>query len=263
MSERSHHHNPAAHSRSRPTHAKKGGPSLTHRPYPTANPAISIASVPRQGGYRIAGSRRLPRTELSHSARRLPPQRHRVRALRPNKRRNDRVCHRVSNNEDTDPHTISNALLVLAMINKGKLYSYQNARFFKQTSQWRRKSWWCNLPAALILWHAGSDVMGCRRPTGGVFKYVSSDTSHAEAFPVATPRGRSSSSHEGEHHFKHFYMYFYSHKINLIIKIIISNFCIPSQTPLFPLNHMIFWGEVCYYFLKAFMPGKRNTYVTA
>ncbi len=138
------------------------------------------------------------RTELSHSARRLPPQRHRVRALRPNKRRNDRVCHRVSNNEDTDPHTISNALLVLAMINKGKLYSYQNARFFKQTSQWRRKSWWCNLPAALILWHAGSDVMGCRRPTGGVFKYVSSDTSHAEAFPVATPRGRSSSSHEGE-----------------------------------------------------------------
>ncbi len=116
-----------------------------------------------------------------------------------NKRRNDRVCHRVSNNEDTDPHTISNALLVLAMINKGKLYSYQNARFFKQTSQWRRKSWWCNLPAALILWHAGSDVMGCRRPTGGVFKYVSSDTSHAEAFPVATPRGRSSSSHEGEH----------------------------------------------------------------
>ncbi len=87
------------------------------------------------------------------------------------------------------------------MINKGKLYSYQNARFFKQTSQWRRKSWWCNLPAALILWHAGSDVMGCRRPTGGVFKYVSSDTSHAEAFPVATPRGRSSSSHEGEQMF--------------------------------------------------------------
>ncbi len=50
------------------------------------------------------------------------------------------------------------------------------------------------------MWHAGSDVMGCRRPTGGVFKYVSSDTSHAEAFPVATPRGRSSSSHEGEQH---------------------------------------------------------------
>ncbi len=158
------------------------------------------------------------RTELSHSARRLPPQRHRVRALRPNKRRNDRVCHRVSNNEDTDPHTISNALLVLAMINKGKLYSYQNARFFKQTSQWRRKSWWCNLPAALILWHAGSDVMGCRRPTGGVFKYVSSDTSHAEAFPVATPRGRSSSSHEGEP------------KTSLFLHICLQNSCIVFST---------------------------------
>ncbi len=30
---------------------------------------------------------------------------------------------------------------------------------------------------------AGSEVMGCRRPTGGVFKYVSSDTSHAEGVP--------------------------------------------------------------------------------
>ncbi len=35
---------------------------------------------------------------------------------------------------------------------------------------------------------AGSDVMGCRRPTSGVFILYASDTSHAEA----TPRGRSS-----------------------------------------------------------------------
>ncbi len=48
------------------------------------------------------------------------------------------------------------------------------------------------------MWHAGSDVMGCRRPTGGVFTYVSSDRVTLRAFPVATPRGRSSSSHEGE-----------------------------------------------------------------
>ncbi len=80
-----------------------------------------------------------------------------------------------------------------------KLYSYQiHSARFKQTSQWRRKSWWCILPAALILWYAGSDVMGCRRPTGGVFSYVSSDRVTLRAFPVATPRGRSSSSHEGE-----------------------------------------------------------------
>ncbi len=35
--------------------------------------------------------------------------------------------------------------------------------------------------------HAGSDVMGCRRPTGGVFTYVSLDTSHAEGVPRSDP----------------------------------------------------------------------------
>ncbi len=34
---------------------------------------------------------------------------------------------------------------------------------------------------------AGSDVMGCRRPTGGVFTYVSSYTSHAEGVPHSDP----------------------------------------------------------------------------
>ncbi len=71
--------------------------------------------------------------EKAHSARRFSPQGHRVRAPCPNKRRKDCVCHRVSNNEDTDPHTILNASLVLAMLEK-KLYCYQNA-LFKQTSQ--------------------------------------------------------------------------------------------------------------------------------
>ncbi len=43
-----------------------------------------------------------------------------------------------------------------------------------------------------IMVEPGSDVMGCRRPTDGVFTYVSSDTSHAGGVnPVATPRGRS------------------------------------------------------------------------
>ncbi len=45
---------------------------------------------------------------------------------------------------------------------------------------------------SLYYGRANSDVMGCRRPTDGVFTYVSSDTSHAEGVPVATPRGRSS-----------------------------------------------------------------------
>ncbi len=34
---------------------------------------------------------------------------------------------------------------------------------------------------------AGSDVKGCRRPTDGVFTYVSSDTSHAEGVPRSDP----------------------------------------------------------------------------
>ncbi len=34
---------------------------------------------------------------------------------------------------------------------------------------------------------AGSDVMGCCRPTDGVFTYVSSDTSHAEGVPRSDP----------------------------------------------------------------------------
>ncbi len=41
--------------------------------------------------------------------------------------------------------------------------------------------------------------MGCRRPTGGVFTYVCSDTSHAEGVPHSDPLGNAvRSSHEGE-----------------------------------------------------------------
>ncbi len=47
MSERSHHHNPAAHPLSRPTSARGKAPSLTHQPDPPASPTISFSSVPR------------------------------------------------------------------------------------------------------------------------------------------------------------------------------------------------------------------------
>ncbi len=107
---------------------ERGGPSLTHRPHPTAN-FIHLRGL-GSGGSRIAGSRRLPlfprkrdrtRAELfllhrkSSQCTQISPQGHRVRAPCPNKRRKDCVCHRVSNNEDADPHTILNALLVLAI----------------------------------------------------------------------------------------------------------------------------------------------------
>ncbi len=125
MSERSHHHNSAACPRSRPTRAKGKAPSLTHRPDPPANPTISFSSVPRQrwvsnrgkqtadpltskrgtdgsGAFSKRTAHNCPDLPRLH---RLPPQGHCVRAPRPNKRRNNCVCHRVSNNEDTDPHT--------------------------------------------------------------------------------------------------------------------------------------------------------------
>ncbi len=143
MSERSHCHNPAANSRSRPMRTKRGGPSLTDRPDPTANiirlrasAAVGPELREADGCPSFLEKRDRTRAELLHRKKLtvhadFPSRTSRVCC--PNQRRKDCVCHRVSNN--ADPHPILNALLVIAMINKGKLYSYQNARFFKQTSQ--------------------------------------------------------------------------------------------------------------------------------
>ncbi len=40
---------------------------------------------------------------------------------------------------------------------------------------------------SLYCGRAGSDVMGCRRPTDGVFSYVSSGMSHAGGVPHSVP----------------------------------------------------------------------------
>ncbi len=88
------------------------------------------------------------------------------------KQKTQRLC---VSSQITRIHTLLERLASARHDNKGKLYSYQNARFFKQTSQWRRRRGWCILPTVLILWS--------RRPTDGVFTYVSSDTSHAEGVP--------------------------------------------------------------------------------
>ncbi len=181
---------------------------LTHRPHTTAN---SLPSVPRQrwvpnrgkqtaaplSSDRGTGRERSFYIEKAHSARRFPLKD--IACVLFAQTKDAKIVCIIAVGPDFFTHNLKRLASARHLIER-KLYSYQIARF-KQTSQWRRKSWWCILPAALILWHAGSDVMGCRRPTGGVFKYVSSDTSHAEAFPVATPRGRSSSSHGGEQAF--------------------------------------------------------------
>ncbi len=130
--------------------------------------------------------------EKAHSARRFSPQGDRVRAPCPNKRHKDCVCHRESNNEDTDPHTILNALLVLAMIER-KLYSYQNARFKQNDDVFSRRP--------LYYGRAGNDVICCRRPTGGVFICMLHTRVTLTAFPIATPRGHSSKFPLGEHIF--------------------------------------------------------------
>ncbi len=215
MSERSHHHNPAAHSRSRPTREKGAVPFQLIGHHQLRTPRFHSPPCLGNGGSWIAGSRRLPlfprkegqaRAELPH---REPLTMHANRPLK------DIACVLHAQTKDatvvcvigcqitrTRIHTLPKRLASARHSRVRKLYSYQiHSARFKQTSQWRRKSWWCILPAALILWYAGSDVMGCRRPTGGVFSYVSSDRVTLRAFPVATPRGRSSSSHEGEHLF--------------------------------------------------------------
>ncbi len=46
--------------------------------------------------------------------------------------------------------------------------------------------------APLYCGRAGSDVIGCRRPTGGVFVCMLQTRVTLTAFPIATPRGRSS-----------------------------------------------------------------------
>ncbi len=95
-----------------------------------------------------------------------------MRAPCPNKRRKDCVCHRVSNNEDADPHTISNALLVLAMIEKNCTLTRMHTSN-KTVSEDEEED----------------DVFSQRM----VFLHMYLQTRVTlRAFPIATPRGRSS-----------------------------------------------------------------------
>ncbi len=102
---------------------EKGLSFLTHRPHPTAN---FITSMPRQRwvpnrgkqtAAPLSSERDRTRAELLHrkssQCTQISPQGHRVRAPCPNKRRKDCVCHRGGSR--FYPHTILNALLVLAI----------------------------------------------------------------------------------------------------------------------------------------------------
>ncbi len=96
---------------------------LTHQPHPTANFITSVTRqrwVPNRGKQTAAplsSERDRTRAELLHrkssQCTQISPQGHRVRAPCPNKRRKDCVCHRGGSR--FYPHTILNALLVLAI----------------------------------------------------------------------------------------------------------------------------------------------------
>ncbi len=197
MSERSHHHNPAAHSRSRPTREKGAVPFQLIGHHQLRTPRFHSPPCLGNGGSWIAGSRRLPlfprkegqaRAELPH---REPLTTHANRPLK------DIAC--VLHAQTKDATVVC---VIGCQITRTRIHTLPKRLASARHS--RVRNWWCILPAALILWYAGSDVMGCRRPTGGVFSYVSSDRVTLRAFPVATPRGRSSSSHEGEAFFSIF-----------------------------------------------------------
>ncbi len=128
--------------------------------------------------------------EKTHSARRFSPQGHRVRAPCPNKRRKDCVCDRVSNNEDADPHTILNALLVLAMIEKKTVLlpecMLQTKLLVKTKKRMMYSPGGPNIMVAPVV--TSWAVAGQRK----VFLHMCLQTQVTlRAFPIATPRGRS------------------------------------------------------------------------
>ncbi len=104
----------------------------------------------------------------------------------PNKRRKDCVCHRVSNNEDTDPHTILNALLS-ARHDREKTVLLQECTLQTKTVSEDEEENDVSSRRPLYCSRAGSDVMGCRRPTSGVFILYASDISQAEGVPHSDP----------------------------------------------------------------------------
>ncbi len=128
--------------------------------------------------------------EKAHSARRFSPQGHCVRAPCPNKRRKDCVCHRVSNNEDADPHTILNALLVLAMIEKNCTLTRMHAsnkpvsEDEEEDDVFSRRSLYYVAPV-VTSWAVAGQRM--------VFLHMYLQTRVTlSAFPIVTPRGCSS-----------------------------------------------------------------------
>ncbi len=217
MSERSHHHNPAAHSRSRPTREKGAVPFQLIGHHQLRTPRFHSPPCLGNGGSWIAGSRRLPlfprkegqaRAELPH---REPLTTHANRPLK------DIACVLHAQTKDatvvcvigcqitrTRIHTLPKRL---ASARHSRVRNCTLTRFTLHASNKpvsedekaddvsSRRHLYCGTPVVTSWAVAGQQVV--------FFSYVSSDRVTLRAFPVATPRGRSSSSHEGEQKFSH------------------------------------------------------------
>ncbi len=202
MSEKSHHHNSAAHSHSRPKRAKRGGPSLTHRPDPTANPTISSASVPRQRwvpnrGKQMAATLSSKRGTDENGAFFIEknsdfPLKDIACVLFAQTKDAKIVCVIVCQITRTRFHTLLKRLASARHDNREKtvllpdctLQTKQSVKTKKVDDVFSQRPLYCG--------RAGSDVIGCRRPTGGVFICMLHTRVTLTACPIATPRGHSS-----------------------------------------------------------------------
>ncbi len=145
MSERSHRHNPAAHSRSRPTRAKKGRSLFSFSLIGHIQLLVSLPPCLGSGGSRIAGSRQLPLfprkegqddersfyIEKAHSARRFPLKD--IASVLLAQTKDAKIVCVIAVGPDFSTHNLKRLANARHLIER-KLYSYQIA-CFKQTSQ--------------------------------------------------------------------------------------------------------------------------------
>ncbi len=136
MSEKSHHQNPAAHSRSRPTRTKRGSPSLTHWPDPTANFIRLRASA----------------------------------AVGPESREAE-GCPSFLESAHESAHEKERFLFLASAHNDNREKTVHFPDCTLQTKQSVKMKEVDDV--FLYCGRAGSDVIGCRRPTGGVFIHES------------------------------------------------------------------------------------------
>ncbi len=129
--------------------------------------------------------------EKVHSAHRFSPQGHCVRAPCPNKRQKDCVCHRVSNNEDADPHTILNALLVLAMIESKTVLLPECTLPTKQSVKTKKRMMYSPGGPYIVVTPVVTSWAVAGQQVVFLHMYLQTRVT-LRAFPIATPRGRSS-----------------------------------------------------------------------